>query len=664
MNIQHLCHEVNKAYGIKIVWIVVLFFNYVMPLQAQSHDVRTAFIEGKGYLFIGELDSDYGYNVYRRTAGSGGQFIKRNNEPVRPANSPQELKSRMGNRYGWLVEMMRVTNDFLLYRRLRSSSQQQLLLSGLDRTTAQALGRLFIDDELEPAKQYEYKVAFLDYDNVEIKTTSAFLSAHEQKPLPPVQPSAQPEDNAVTLQWQGAAFEPDNTLYFNIYRSSVNNKNLLLVNDKPVLRNPDDSYTYRDPYLKNGQKYTYVIVAVDLFGRISKPSIKVTAVPVDLVPPAPPPMITAKEVTGGVQLVWPVHRESDVASYAVFRRSDAQDEMIQINVEPLSVIQPFYLDTTAVAGLRYYYSVTATDSSGNTSKKSNAHVFIYKDRLPPSMPADLTAVFEEGSVQLAWQASQTADLGGYHIYRSDRARGGVRVNDELYPFNRYSDSGYGDSGFVPGREYHYWVTAVDKSENESLRNHVSIKIPDHQPPEHPRYLRLENDRGHQVLVFWGHSPSHDVAFYELGRSGTDYKVLDTLAANQLRYIDNDVIKGQTYIYYVYAIDSVLNKSSQAIIDTVWVKDHQPPPVPQRVYAKAEGEGVRIVWQRVVDFDLDGYRVFRADIPTGLYREIAVVEADQTDFFDQSGDGQHWYIVRSEDTSANLSSKSKRVRAKP
>ncbi len=85
------------------------------------------------------------------------------------------------------------------------------------------------------------------------------------------------------------------------------------------------------------------------------------------------------------------------------------------------------------------------------------------DTTPPATPTGLASAGHSAGIDLDWFDNGEADLAGYHVYRSDTSGSGyVRLTG-----SSLANSEYSDSSAVPGVTYHYVVTAIDTSVNES-----------------------------------------------------------------------------------------------------------------------------------------------------------------------------------------------------
>jgi len=105
---------------------------------------------------------------------------------------------------------------------------------------------------------------------------------------------------------------------------------------------------------------------------------------------------------------------------------------------------------------------------------------IFFDAIPPEAPTGLSATAAIGQILLEWTPNTESDLGGYNVYRGTTSpvvlSPGSKVNSGLV-----LTSAYTDNGVVAGITYHYAVTAVDISGNESSLSAEDDAIP--LPPE-------------------------------------------------------------------------------------------------------------------------------------------------------------------------------------
>lgn len=165
-------------------------------------------------------------------------------------------------------------------------------------------------------------------------------------------------------------------------------KNVPWVNDRYVIyRNSglkEDSVgqtadmSYTDHGLREGVSYCYRVKSVGGFpdigisGIVNWSQIN-CAIPVDTIPPCPP-ILMVKSVCDSLrnQLIWNNVNDScstDAAKYHIYYRNTAEGAMIRIDsVYPANKTSYWHSPDKTMAGC---YAVTAVDSVGNESKKSN-----------------------------------------------------------------------------------------------------------------------------------------------------------------------------------------------------------------------------------------------------------------------------------------------------
>ncbi len=169
----------------------------------------------------------------------------------------------------------------------------------------------------------------------------------------PRQVKAETVEHGVMLSGQGSGAK------FRIFRAEGDGKlERFAESDKPE---------YLDETAEYAKRYQYVVQAVLDERRQSVASDAVVITPVDKFPPAVPGALTALAGVSSVELAWTRNAEPDFKGYNVYRaEGDGDFQKIATLVEA-----PAYSDSTAQKGKRYRYAVTAVDTSGNESARSN-----------------------------------------------------------------------------------------------------------------------------------------------------------------------------------------------------------------------------------------------------------------------------------------------------
>jgi hypothetical protein len=161
----------------------------------------------------------------------------------------------------------------------------------------------------------------------------------------------------------------------------------------------------------------------------------------------------------GVRLTWTGEPGRTGVTWHVMRRTPEQPAAAQLGTAD----KPEYLDTTAVYGRDYEYTVRAafeaaiSETAGPVSIKP-------LDTFPPAVPTALSANTGVGRIGLTWERATEPDLRGYRVYRGPKG-GELAVLVDLVETPAYSDR-----QIEPGKAYVYAVSSVDQAGNESTRS--------------------------------------------------------------------------------------------------------------------------------------------------------------------------------------------------
>ena len=172
------------------------------------------------------------------------------------------------------------------------------------------------------------------------------------------------------------------------------------------------------------------------------------------------------------------------------------------------------------------------------------------DTTPPTAPSSLTATaVSPAKVNLSWAAS--TDNVGVASYRV--LRDGIQIGSSATTI-------YSDPTAVGGTTYTYTVTAVDAAGNVSApSNSASVTTPvDRTPPTAPTNLMATPTGNAAVSLSWAASTDDSgvAPTYRVFRDGAQVGVTSSAS-----YMDQGLVAGSTYSYYVSAVDSSGNVSA-------------------------------------------------------------------------------------------------------
>ncbi|PWT94662.1 MAG: hypothetical protein C5B55_02325, partial [Blastocatellia bacterium] len=182
------------------------------------------------------------------------------------------------------------------------------------------------------------------------------------------------KEDAITITWQAPTANidgstPVNVLGYNVYRLDESQSQ---PGQTPINSGLVSGTQYSDKNFKFGANYRYVVRAVSLGTEgaqvESLNSNLISISPKDIFPPAPPSGISIAPAPGRLSIFFAANKESDIAGYYVFRSTDPnlpKESWTKLNQTLLT--RTTFQDERVEPGKKYYYYLTAVDTSGNQS---------------------------------------------------------------------------------------------------------------------------------------------------------------------------------------------------------------------------------------------------------------------------------------------------------
>jgi fibronectin type 3 domain-containing protein len=191
----------------------------------------------------------------------------------------------------------------------------------------------------------------------------------------PTSLAASVSQEAITLNWQPTTeningTKPPNLLGYNVYRTTSDKEAGKLLNQSPVT-----AETFKDEFFEFGKEYYYFVRAVSS-GTESTPiesgeSNIVHIKPIDTFPPSAPSAITLAAGQNVISIFFAVNPEKDIAGYKIYRSTDPNKPKSEWTLLTPDLLKTnTFQDTRVESGTRYYYFITATDTAGNVSERS------------------------------------------------------------------------------------------------------------------------------------------------------------------------------------------------------------------------------------------------------------------------------------------------------
>ena len=238
----------------------------------------------------------------------------------------------------------------------------------------------------------------------------------------------------------------------------------------------------------------------------------------------------------------------------------------------------------------------------------------------PSAPQNLTAVGGDGQVDLAWDPPE--DDGGspllaYLVYRGESS-GGESLLAGVGLVTSWTDL-----TVTNGVTYYYQVYATNVIGTSPPSNEASATPgPPATPPDAPQGLSATAGDG-RIDLAWsapgsdGGSPITNYKVYRGTSSGGESFLVEL--GDVLSYADSGLTNGQTYYYYVTAVNSVGEGPQSNEASATPNAPANPPGAPQGLTATASDSTVVLAWSPPGDdggSPITNYKVYRGTSPGG------------------------------------------------
>ena len=310
----------------------------------------------------------------------------------------------------------------------------------------------------------------------------------------------------------------------------------------------------------------------------------------DETPPAPPTGLVAQAMSRTrIDLDWSDNTEDDLAKYRLYGSTSSN---FTPNTSTLirETSTSSYSHTGLIAGVTYYYKVTAVDTSGNESYPSSMAWATTQlpDEDPPAPPTGLVATTVSSTqINLNWVDNTDTDLAKYKVYANTSP--GFPVNADTF-IGETSVGDYNVTGLTPSTTYYFKVTAVDTDGNESNPSAEVSAVtddPDTVPPAAPLNLTAVSGGTDRIILNWTDNTEGDFAKYRVysGLSagfsiGTASLVAEV--ANSA-YTHSGLTPGVKRYYKVTAVDTSDNESPPSA--EVSAETDEAPPYKVHVEAR-------------------------------------------------------------------------------
>lgn len=211
-----------------------------------------------------------------------------------------------------------------------------------------------------------------------------------------------------------------------------------------------------DDDLKDGERYSYRVIAINYDGIESLPSKEITAVTKN--PPLPISNLRASNDRAKmIALAWDKSPTADVKRYNIYQAKSPNGRYKYIGTS---------LDTSYIARVdednaKRYYKVTPFDVDGIEGRLGSEYA-MGATIDPPATPRITKASIEDNQAIIIWSKVNDARIKGYIVYRKE---GNVIGTTTRYV--GITSNNFVDKDIKPGTKYRYTVVSVDRDNIES-----------------------------------------------------------------------------------------------------------------------------------------------------------------------------------------------------
>lgn len=316
----------------------------------------------------------------------------------------------------------------------------------------------------------------------------------------------------------------------------------------------------------------------------------------------------------------------------------------------------------------YFITVRAIDANGNSSVGKTGRYTTVSYQPPQRVTAIQSEQLLDQSIRFSWSNSSSQFRDNViSLRRTDLnfIDPDLIIEDES-PIGSANSYTVDPSLVQPESSFILEVKVVDEFGNESATTQIIFDVTSLDEIAKPRVpsqvIAVANDS--QSTISWNRSSTPYVTGYRIYRAqqqityeSSDFTRVETVDSSTFVYTDYNVDNGQTYAYFVTAIDIYGRESLNPVDDDYF--DYNLVLVTPKVSGQLgvisdltatidiAGTGVDLTWVPTAG-DFDGYEIFRSIDNTYSFELIGTADVSASSFNDSNSlksTSDYYYIVR-------------------
>ncbi len=300
-----------------------------------------------------------------------------------------------------------------------------------------------------------------------------------------------------------------------------------------------------------------------------------------------------------------------------------------------------YADSDVEEGKRYFYRITARDTTINLQR-----AFLSEVAIEPIRPAPLFESIseEEASIALYWSSIDYRPIyTGFHIERSKNGVDFTRVTTNPIVYAK-SDDYAGD--FIRYQEdvnnydgHYYRIIGITPFGFDSAPSEAVFAMArDRTPPTKPQNVYIDTDPlNNTVNISWELSDDPEIAGVQVFMSyqfdGEARPVSGMMRANTEEFTDTITDRFKFHYYKIATVDSAGNFAN-TLPYLASFRDTVPPNAPLGLIGNIDTSGiVSLSWNANTEPDLLGYSVYFSNQEDHMYNNLSPRPQRDTFFVD-------------------------------